>query len=366
MNVRNIVATAPGKLVLAGEYAVLELGEPAVVVAVDARITVRVSPASAYSFSSESLELSDLPVRYEGDRWVPDAGPVPRVAFAAAAVNVVLAYLRAKGLPVSPFALAIEGGLESPDGAKYGFGSSAAVSVAITGALLAAFGLEPDAAQVFKLAALAHHEAQGSGSGLDVAAAAYGGAIRYVAFDPDWLQERRAAGDTVAQLVDGAWPLLGIEPLGWPEDLALGIGWTGTPASTSALIREVAEARTRQASGYARFLIQSRQAANALAAALRDRDAIGAVQALFRAREAVHVLQDASGVAIETPALAGFADAAEAAGGAGKSSGAGGGDCGVALFAGTEGLVRAQAAWRASGVEPLELGLTPKGLALLR
>lgn len=366
MNVRNIVATAPGKLVLAGEYAVLEPGEPAVVIAVDARLSVRVTRATAYSFSSEALGLADVPVRHEDDRWVPDAGPVPKVAFAATAVNVALAYVRAKGLPVSPFALSIEGGMESADGAKYGFGSSAAVSVALVGALLAAFGLEPDAAQVFKLAAIAHHEAQGSGSGLDVAAAAYGGAIRYVAFDPDWLKERRAAGDSVAQLVDGAWPLLGIEPLGWPDALTLGIGWTGSPASTAALIKEVGETRARQAPGYARFLVQSRQATNSLAAALRDRDAMGAVQALAQAREAIRVLQAASGVAIETPALSAFADAAVAAGGAGKSSGAGGGDCGVALFAGPVPLPQALEAWRAAGIEPLTVGMSPKGLALSR
>ncbi|HEY9898175.1 MAG TPA: phosphomevalonate kinase [Pantanalinema sp.] len=366
MTIRTIVASAPGKLVLAGEYAVLSPGEPAVVVAVDARITVRVRPAGAYSFSSESLGLTDLPVRYEDERWVPETGPAPRVAFAATAVNVVLGYLRDRGLDVSPFSLEIEGALESTGGAKYGFGSSAAVSVALVGGLLAAFGLEPDAAQVFKLAALAHHEAQGSGSGLDVAAASYGGAIRYVAFDPDWLNERRAAGDTVAQLVDGAWPLLGIEPLGWPDDLALGIGWTGVPASTSALIKEVAGARSGRSPGYARFLIQSRQATNALAAALRDRDAQGAVRALFAAREAIRVLQEASGVSIETPALSAFAEASEAAGGAGKSSGAGGGDCGVALFAGSQGLVRARAAWERSGLEALDVSLSRTGLSLSR
>lgn len=366
MIIRPIVATAPGKLVLAGEYAVLSAGEPAVVVAVEARITVRIAPSATYSFSSEALGLENAPVRCEGARWVPEAGPVPGVAFAATAVNVALAYLNAKGLPLSPFSLAIEGALESPTGAKYGFGSSAAVSVALVGALLAACGLEPDAAQVFKLAALAHHEAQGSGSGLDVAAAAYGGAIRYVAFDPDWLRERRAAGDSVAQLVDGPWPLLGIEPLGWPDALRLGIGWTGEPASTPGLIKEVTRAREGRAPGYARFLIESRQSANALAAALRDRDAQGAVRALFGARRAIGVLQEASGVAIETSALAAFAEASEAAGGSGKSSGAGGGDCGVALFTSDEALTRARQAWEREGLQVLDVGLALKGLALSR
>ncbi|MNL59223.1 hypothetical protein D3C87_1829310 [compost metagenome] len=113
-------------------------------------------------------------------------------------------------------------------------------------------------------------------------------------------------------------------------------------------------------------MIQSRQATNSLAAALRDRDAQGAVRALFGAREAIRVLQEASGIAIETPALSAFAEASEVAGGAGKSSGAGGGDCGVALFTSDEALARARAEWERLGLEALDVPLAKKGLSLSR
>ena len=41
----DVTRSAPGKLYIAGEYAVVEPGHPAVLVAVDHFITVRASPA---------------------------------------------------------------------------------------------------------------------------------------------------------------------------------------------------------------------------------------------------------------------------------------------------------------------------------
>lgn len=361
-----ILASAPGKLVLAGEYAVLEPGEPAVVLAVDNRLHARVLPASDFTFSSESLGMSHRPVTYEHGTWSVESGPAPRLHFSRAAVNTTLSYLREQATSIEPFALSLEGSLESPEGLKYGFGSSAAVTVAIVGALLAAFGLSPDADLVFKLATIAHHGAQGSGSGLDVAASTFGSAIRYVGFDPTWLKEQLSRPHDLAELVDADWPWLGIEPLKWPEELHLGVGWTGKPASTAYLIKAVQETSSQRTSDYARFLIESRQATGALVAALRDGESAAAVEALRRSRQAVLLLQAASGVDIETDLLKALADGAEACGGAGKSSGAGGGDCGVALFADADGLACAHAKWRSAGVEPLEVGLAPMGLQLIR
>lgn len=366
MSPSPILASAPGKLVLAGEYAVLEPGEPAVAVAVERRLDARVTPAAAFSFSSESLAMKDQQVAYEHGTWSVQAGPAPRLHFAKAAVNTTLSYLRETGTSISPFALSLEGTLESPEGLKYGFGSSAAVSVAITGALLAFFGVSPEASLVFKLAAIAHHGAQGSGSGIDVATSTYGAAIRYVAFDPAWLRDRLSRPHDLEEVVFAEWPWLGIEPLTWPEGLHLGVGWTGQPASTAHLIKAVKEAGSRRTPEYARFLIESRQATGALIAALRDLAPLDALAAMRRARQALLVLQAASGVVIETELLAALADAAEACGGSGKSSGAGGGDCGVGLFTSAEALACARDAWRSRGVEPLDVSQAPKGLQLIR
>lgn len=361
-----ILASAPGKLVLAGEYAVLEPGEPAVIVAVDRRLNARVTPASAFTFSSASLGMNEHAASYTHGEWSVETGPAPRLHFAKLAVNTALSYLRETGTAITPFALSLEGTLESPDGLKYGFGSSAAVTVAIVGGVLASFGVSPEASLVFKLATIAHHGAQGSGSGLDVAASTYGGAIRYVAFDPSWLKEQLSRPHDLVELVEATWPLLSIEPLGWPDDLLLGVGWTGNPASTHHLIQAVKETSAKRTPDYARFLILSRQATNQLAAALRDRASDQALAMLAQARQAVRGLQEASGVAIETPLLAALADGAERCGGIGKSSGAGGGDCGVALFREQRQMDCAHAAWRQAGVEPLDVMLAPMGLQLVR
>lgn len=361
-----IVASAPGKLVLAGEYAVLEPGEPSVVIAVDRRLHARLAPSDAFTFGSESLGMSQQSASYEQGAWSVAAGPAPRLHFARAAVNTTLSYLRERAVAITPFSLALEGSLENPDGLKYGFGSSAAVTVAIVGGLLASFGVSPDTTLVFKLAAIAHHGAQASGSALDVAAATFGGALRYVAFDPSWLRERLARPHDLKELVEAEWPWLGIETLDWPEGLILGVGWTGKPASTAHLVKAVSETSARRTPQYARFLIEARQATNALIQALVEAKVPSAIEALKVSRRALGVLQAASGVVIETDLLASFADAAEAAGGAGKSSGAGGGDCGVALFSNEEALARAETAWAAAGVEPLDVRLTPAGLQLIR
>lgn len=366
MSLGSVVASAPGKLVLAGEYAVLEAGEPAVVAAVEKRLIARVAPCETYRFSSESLGISGVQASYGATRYVIESAPAPGVAFAESAVNVTLGYLNELGVVIPPFALDLEGSLESASGLKYGFGSSAAVSVAIVGGILGAFGVTPEASKVFKLATIAHHRSQGSGSGVDIAASTYGGALRYVGFDSDWLGERMEQGSPLLSLLETEWPLLGIEPLGWPEGLVFGVGWTGQAASTAHLIRAVRESSARRAPGYARFIVTSREAVNRLAAALRDRDADSAIRALRQSREALRILQAASSVVIETPALEAFADAAESCGGGGKSSGAGGGDCGVGLFHAPTELKCATDRWRTHDVEPLSVAIAPAGLELRR
>lgn len=364
MTLQAIKASAPGKLVLTGEYAVLEAGEPSVVAAIDRVLTAEVQPSSTYTFSSASLGLDASDVLFADGIWSPQAGPAPRLVFAAAAVNTALRYLKELGHVAEPFALTLDGNLESPDGQKYGFGSSAAVTVAIVGALLGSFGLKPEASKVFKLSAIAHHEAQGSGSGVDVAASTYGGILRYVAFDPDWLRQALYEKRGLVALVQSDWPLLGIEPQDWPSSVELAVGWTGQPASTAELVKVVKAARQERASLFARFLIESRRGTMAMVGALRAKDAEGALAATLEARRAVRNFQDAIGLPIETPLLTELADLAAAAGGSGKSSGAGGGDCGFALFTSHEALLETRLAWENAGIVPVEVGLSQTGLQL--
>jgi len=170
-------ARAPGKLVLSGAYAVLE-GAPAIVTAVD-----------RYALADDSR---------------PAAQATPEVA--AALGDASAPWFDASALRQGEH--------------KLGLGSSAAILVAS----LAALEPEPPdgelAERVFPRALEAHRKAQGGGSGVDVAASAFGGTLCF----------QRAQGQ----------PEL-IEPLDVPDELVIEAWWSGQPASTPELLARVAE-----------------------------------------------------------------------------------------------------------------------------
>ena len=163
--------SAPGKLVLAGEYAVLA-GAPAVVAAVDRRVTCRIDArdAGGWAFRSHGF---DAVSRHRRDALPDVAGDPATLAHHA---------IRRLGVDTQalPQHLVIE--IDSRpcfhDGAKLGLGSSAAATVAVAGAMAHIAGRDCNLNQLLAI----HRDLQGaSGSGLDVAAAFRGGVIGYQA-----------------------------------------------------------------------------------------------------------------------------------------------------------------------------------------
>ncbi|HEY9724235.1 MAG TPA: phosphomevalonate kinase [Oscillatoriaceae cyanobacterium] len=360
---------APGKLMIAGEYAVLEPHQPSLVAAVDRYVNVEIalSPENLLSvpdWGIEAVRFADIGGEV---RFTP---PEPRLRFVERALAVTLAHLREQFLLPLSFHLTITSELESPDGRKIGLGSSAAVVVAVVAAVLHLLGDEdegpvsPDL--VFKLAAIAHFQAQGSGSGADVAASTYGGWLRYSSFQPDWLRGRLDRRGPLYKLLDENWPFLSVTPLEVPSDLCLCVGWTGEPASTGPMITRVQSLRATAPEAYGNFLKTSAEAVEALIAALQHGEASRALAAIAANRVALQRLGEAAAVQIETPGLSELSRWAEVCGGSAKPSGAGGGDCGVALIEGAERAVSLQAAWRKAGIEPLDLAIAETGVTVTR
>lgn len=153
------------------------------------------------------------------------------------------------------------------------------------------------------------------------------------------------------------WPSLSIELLTPPAELSLLIGWTGSPASTSHLVDKIALAKTERQADYQNFLAASKACLEAMVEGFRRND-LAQIQAELRHNRAI--LQDLahfSHVAIETPILQKMGALAEIIGGAAKTSGAGGGDCGIVIIdraIETEALFEQ---WRANQIERLNLAV---------
>ncbi|AOZ94757.1 phosphomevalonate kinase [Paenibacillus crassostreae] len=355
-----IEASAPGKLYIAGEYAVVEPGHPAILVAVDQFITVSLEQTEHVG-SLTSFQYGNLPVlwRRHNDLLVLDKRENP-FHYILAAINITESYAKEFGKELSFYHLTVDSELDSSKGRKYGLGSSAAVTVATVRALCRYYGLTDTNVAVFKLAALAHLSIKSNGSCGDVAASVYGGWLAYTTFDRAWVLERQGENRSVKEMIQMDWPHLSITPLTPPEDLRLVIGWTGSPASTSDLVDQVTTKRKRDQMAYDIFLEESTVCVNRMINAFYAGD-IGTIQnQIRRNRQLLLRMSKDTGVTIETPALTQLCDVAETYHGAAKSSGAGGGDCGIVIMYRKEGLLPLITAWESEGIMNLPLNVYTK------
>lgn len=349
-----IEASAPGKLYIAGEYAVVEPGHPAIVVAVDQFITVSLKKTEDIG-SITSLQYGNLPVLWkrENDRLVLDKRDNP-FHYVIAAINVTEDYAKEQKKELSFYDMTVDSELDSSNGRKYGLGSSAAVTVATVKALCLYYGLPDEKEIIFKLAALAHLSVKSNGSCGDVAASTYGGWLAFTTFDSQWLLEEQEQR-TTTELLEMDWPQLSITPLEPPKNLRLVIGWTGSPASTSHLVDEVTTKRSQDRLAYNTFLTESKSCVNKMIQAFQQKNILGIQEQIRKNRHLLLHLSLNTSVTIETPELSKLCDLAEDYQGAAKSSGAGGGDCGIVIFDRRDGLLPLITAWENESITNLPL-----------
>ena len=174
-----ISASAPGKVYLFGEHAVV-YGEPAVPCAIERRATVTVEERSddRLRVHAEDLSLNGFTVEYSAEAGTtPDVDVAPDLVEAAIGyIDAAVAQARdATDAPEAGFDIAIES--EIPLGA--GLGSSAAVTVAGIAAATRELGIELDPREVAERAYRAEYEVQeGQASRADTFCSATGGAVR--------------------------------------------------------------------------------------------------------------------------------------------------------------------------------------------
>lgn len=155
-------ASAPGSLMLLGEYAVL-YGKPAIVCAVDKRINVILTPRADQRIMIKSAQLGE----YETDLLTLKIEKP--FHFVLSALKHFQTKCR-RGCDIEIHA-------EFSD--KIGFGSSAAVTVATLAALVTWLELRVTPMDLLRHARNVIRGVQGMGSGADAAASIYGGMVAY-------------------------------------------------------------------------------------------------------------------------------------------------------------------------------------------
>ncbi|MBN9643207.1 phosphomevalonate kinase [Corynebacterium mendelii] len=324
-------ARIPGKLYLAGEYAVTVPGRAALVVAVDRFVTVRAQLTDSPRGRFTTAGAAPLVWRQHNNVPVIDSGGGDFWSHCIHAHRVVEAWRVHNGVPAATYDVTVTSDLvDKATGRKYGLGSSAAVTCAVIAAIAGVYGLPADPVTLYKLAMLATVMDSPATSGGDIAASSAGGYVHYRSPDRQWIARQRLVKPLhtrVAELVSARWPGLSITPVTAAGRLRILPGWTGSPAVTDTMLGTPArtpfpDSLLDRSDGLVETMA-------AMVAGQQPADGVGEVVAGLR--EVLSTVAAVRTTTIVTPRLAQLIDCAEQLGWSAKTSGAGGGDCGIAI-----------------------------------
>lgn len=344
------VASAPGKLVIVGDYAVLE-GAPAIATTVGirakAQVTVTAAGDSVFIDLAGGKAYGFVFETGMGLTWV-DESPAERGTILEAVLETCNELLTLPDpLPSLRVSMNTDAFYRSIGGSsvKLGVGSSAAVLVALTGALVAALGMRVERPSLLSICHAAHRRFQGGlGSGIDMSAALYGGVVGVT------LGRGELEPET--------------EALEWPEGLAMLPLWSGNSASTPELLRRFARYRAAEAdafSSHMRYLTRFAQHADA---AWRSASVVELMSALAGFDDALRALDADAGIGINTEAHEQLRGLTERHGAVYKTSGAGGGDFGIAISDSTDVIDAVRADAIDAGFSLLDKELDVDGLTV--
>lgn len=313
--------TAPGKLLLLGEYAVLE-GSPALVAAVNRYCTVTASTHSTAKLilKATNLSLPELSLLRDDDKQFESEEGLTRKTdylnyrYCIEAIRIFQRSFPEHIIPSAIIAVDTSDFYDQIDHTKIGLGSSAAVTVATLRALFQLTDSPFDRTKFFSMALIAHRAAQeGKGSGVDIAASTYGGLLQYI----------QPATDS-----ETAHP---VESISLPDDLFIIPVWTGYSVSTREFVGRVNRAQSDSPDAY-QLIMQN----------LHDLTSLGLENLRGgRINYFLEIVQEYGNVMGQLGQLAEIdilsdvhreiREIVEQSGGVYKPSGAGGGDIGVAI-----------------------------------
>ena len=323
----TIVKTC-GKLYWAGEYAILEPGQLALIKAIPIYMTAEIKASNDYRLYSDMFSYS------------VDLRPDSSYTLIQETVALVEEYLTAQGVELHPFSLEIRGKMER-EGKKFGLGSSGSVVVLVIKAMLAFYEKLADRELLFKLASAVLLKRGDNGSMGDIACIVSEDLVLYQSFDREkvaqWLEKEELQ---VVLARDWGFSIRSVEPALKFDFL---VGWTKEVAVSSHMVKQIKDNMN------ASFLQASKETVANLAKALE----VGQEETIIDLLEQANQLLEDLSSEIYTPSLRQLKNASRDLKAVAKSSGAGGGDCGIALSFDQDSTTLLKKRWADLGIELL-------------
>ena len=336
---------APGKLILIGEYAVLE-GAPAMVTAVEryAVVSIEESQTGLYTLSAPAIGINHV-------KFTPDPGGMPefqvsedrsveqklqffQTVFARIWQAMTKENQKALDIRIDSSAFYLS------QNVKLGLGSSAAVTTALTQGLSAVWHKKLSHESLFAEALMTHHEAQGKlGSGIDIAASVFGGVLSYIKKTP----------------------IPKVRNIGLSRDIIVLPVWTGYPASTRELVNRVMELKVSRPDQYQQIISGMSQISMQAVEAWAGGNTDNFLMQIVQYEQMMNELGELSQAPIISEVHSRIRKIVHKYDGVYKPSGAGGGDLGLAFWKAQKFSSRLENELKAEGIQPVPLSFDTRG-----
>ena len=323
----TIVKTC-GKLYWAGEYAILEPGQLALIKAIPIYMTAEIKASDDYRLYSDMFTYS------------VDMRPDSSYALIQETVALVEEFLTAQGVGLRPFSIDIRGKMER-EGKKFGLGSSGSVVVLVIKAMLAFYERPVERDLLFKLASAVLLKRGDNGSMGDIACIVSEDLVLYQSFDREKVAEWLEKEDLPTVLArDWGFSIRNVET---SLKFDFMVGWTKEVAVSSHMVKQIKDNMNSS------FLQASKETVANLVKALE----VGQEETIIDLLEQASQLLEGLSSDIYTPSLRQLKDASRDLKAVAKSSGAGGGDCGIALSFDQDSTTLLKKRWADLGIELL-------------
>ena len=324
----NIVKTG-GKLYIAGEYSVLTPNQSAIIKNIDIFMQAEIKFSEKYSIYSDMYDYS---VTLEEDNG--------NYSLITETVKTVNKYLQLKGVDIQPFDMKITGKMER-NGKKYGIGSSGSVTVLTVKAMAKLYSYNISSEEVFKLSSYVLLKRGDNGSMGDIACISYENLVMYTSFDRNLIKEKMK-NSSLVEIMNLEWGYK-IEKIHCPEKYEFLVGWTGIPSISGKMIIEVKNSINKE------FLEKSEEIVRNLKNGIEQGNKEIISENVEENSKLLKMLHEK----IYSRKLLELVESAEGLDICAKSSGAGGGDCGIAISFNRNDTEKLLERWESRGIELL-------------